>query len=128
MTMSACFLLGEIPVVRPQTIVVARAFLAGYSQDQGPSVPTDLLVFVDRGDRIFIVESKIDPPLKQLVACEAERNDYERTGRYLDSDYEAYRRCYARATRDPVAFAPQHRSAQAIVDRLRARSTRPPRR
>lgn len=121
----ACFLLGEVPVERPQGIMVAQAFLAGYSQDQGPTMPTDLLVFVDRGDRIFIVQSRIDPPLKPIAACEAERKVYEGNGRYLDSDYEVYRRCFGRATRDRLVFASLHRKAQVIVDRLHVGSTAP---
>lgn len=75
---AACFLLGEIPVDRPQGSLVAQAFLAGYSQDQGPTLPTDLVVFVDRGDRIFVFQSQIDPPLKPIAACDAERNTYEK--------------------------------------------------
>lgn len=122
---AACFLLGEIPVERPQSIAVAQAFLAGYSQDQGPSVPTDLLVFVERGDRILMVQSRIDPPLKPVAACKAERNAYEGNGRYLDSYYQVYRRCYGHATRDRVVFAPLHRRAQEIVDRLQVGSTAP---
>jgi hypothetical protein len=121
----ACFLLGEIPVERPQGVSVVQAFLAGYSQDQGPTTPTDLLVFVDRGDRIFIVRSRIDPPLKPIAACEAERKVYEGNRRYLDSDFEVYRRCYGRATRDRVIFAPLHRKAQLIVGRLEGGSTAP---
>jgi hypothetical protein len=142
---AAFYRFTDIPVTHDGSITVAQASITLPAQDIGPWPPTTVLVFVERGHRVFVVRSELKDQLPQMPVCEAKWNEFERKytdalraahrpggstakdpSRYEQEGYDAYRRCYGRAIRDHASFAAVTRRAQAIVDRLRGDEARGP--
>jgi hypothetical protein len=108
---------AEVPVQHGPSTRVARATVGIFAQSLGAWPPRDLVVTVERGERVYVIASELDPALPQVPACEARWNE----GRHDDEKaFAAYRRCVGAALTSSAEFAAAVRQAQAIVDALEA--------
>jgi hypothetical protein len=107
---------AEVPVRHGPSTRTARATVGIFAQAIGAWPPRDLLVSVERGERVYLIASELDPALAQVPACEARWNE----GRQQEQDFAAYRRCVGAALPSTADFAAVVRQAQALVDALEA--------
>jgi hypothetical protein len=114
-TDAAYMAFGDVPVQHGSSIELARASVGLVAQDIGAWPPDTLVVQVFRGARVYMVGTRLSPPLEQVPTCEAKCGHCG-----TQSAFDAYRRCVGAVlpTRPPLAAVV--RRAQAIVDALQA--------
>ena len=131
---------AEIPVKSANGKSYVHAFLGLTAQDTGPFIPTDIFVFVAKGNRILAVQSPAATEITEIPQC---RNEWEKFAKkkadayqayqssglknekafdegvqYEKQGFEAYHRCYEREAKNQKFFASVEKQAQSIVDRL----------
>jgi hypothetical protein len=111
---------AEIPVRHGSSTELARASVGTATEDFGPWPPNTLVVQVVRGDRVYMVGTRLNPGFEQVPNCEAKWNP---RGEQVPYDMErvsfnAYRRCVGAVITPSPLFAAVVRRAQAIVDAL----------
>lgn len=131
---------AELPIKKPQAASVAYAMLGGWSQDDGPWEPDELVISVVQGGKLYVVRvpagTKLGPfPPCQAVWDEAEHKSNEAFQRGQDKPNAkapdgskiredgaaAFRRCFAERAPKDKGFADLVRQAQDIVDGLPAK-------
>lgn len=130
----------DLPVQNADNRAFAHAFLGVTAQDIGPLVPSEIFVFVSKGNRIFLVQIPAETGVTQIPQCRNEWTTFEKKSsqafdayrsshlqnkkaiedslRYRQQGFEAYRRCYDREARNQPFFTPLKKQAQSIVSRL----------
>jgi hypothetical protein len=119
---------AEVPVSATAPTRTVRASVGLTAQDIGPWPPDMLVVHLERGDRVYVVGSPLQPRLEQVASCEAKFEAVLKEGRggSIDSGdvrelaFEAYRSCVAAGWSSRPSFQALRRRAQAIVDQLEA--------
>ena len=109
-------------------MALVRASAAVAHQDVGPTLPSTVLLFAERGELVFLVLPELKERVEHIPACVREWDAFERRSRQAapgkgssqleEEGFEAYRKCWVRSLRDQPAFPALRRQAQAIVDRL----------
>ncbi len=134
------YLYAELPLKKGKDFAAARAFLAFPGGDYGPYVPKNLIVFAQKGKRIFLCSSDVLVDVGRIPKCKAEYDSFEkkskeaydryRTSKLKDKQafelssqierdgYDAFRRCYGKNVDDERFFGPATKQAQSILDSL----------
>jgi hypothetical protein len=94
---------AEIPIKRPTTMAVAKAFAVIGTQDSSDFPPNSILLFALRGDRVFMVF--MEQRFPAIPACEKAS--------------APYKDCYAQTLSRLPMFADAKRRVQEAVDRLK---------
>jgi hypothetical protein len=114
-TDAAYMAFAEVPVRHGSSIELARASVGLVAQDIGAWPPDTLVVQVFRGARVYMVGTRLSPPLEQVATCKT------KCGHCGDQPaFDAYRRCVGAVLPTRPSFAAVVRRAQAIVDALQA--------
>ncbi|MDO9515628.1 MAG: hypothetical protein Q7J01_05960 [Syntrophales bacterium] len=131
---------ADLPVRSTKGHSFAHAFLGVGAQDIGPFIPSEIFVFVSKGDRILLVSSPTAIEITEIPQCRSEwdrfakkrsealdvyrssqlkdRKAFADSIRYEEQGFEAYHRCYDREAQNQQFFISLKRQAQSIVDRL----------
>ena len=62
---------AELPIVKPASASFAVSYLYVTAQDVGPWKPTEILVAVLDGGRVYVVTSPVKTAVPQIAACDA---------------------------------------------------------
>ena len=134
---AAYFIFADLPVSAPSGTSFVSATLDAEAQDVGQREPTEIVMSVLAGDRVYILTQKLDTRTAAIPACETIasallRKSEELSARYrasnladqksldeaerleLKSD-EDYRHCFAARARNQEGFAGALRQAQALL-------------
>ncbi|MCA8253201.1 hypothetical protein LGM89_08000 [Burkholderia sp. AU31624] len=100
---AAAFRFAELPVKRKPADAVVKALLLGESQDGVPDGPNTLAVFVEQGERVYVLWREAKVP--GIVACGVGRVDEEQR-----------QDCFAKHLPDQKHYLRLRLEAQSIAD------------
>ena len=124
---------AELPIKKPSTVSVAYAMLGGWSQDDGPWEPDELVISALQGGKLYVVRAKTGTKLGPFPPCKAVWDEAERksneafqhpkakgpdSGKLREQGAAAFRRCFAGQAPKDKGFADLVRQAQAMIDGL----------
>lgn len=126
---------AELPIKKPQAASIAYATLGGWSQDDGPWEPDELVMSVVQGGKLYVVRVPASTKLGPFPSCQAGWDEAERKSneafqrkakapdgsKIREDGAAAFRRCFAERAPKDKGFADLVRQAQAIVDALPAK-------
>jgi len=126
---------AELPIRKPAAASAASAMLGGWSQDDGPWEPDELVLSVLQGGKLTVVRVQASTKLGPFPACQAVWDAAERKsneafqkkskvpdgGKIREGGAAAFRRCFAEHAPKDKGFADLVRQAQAIVDGLQVK-------
>ena len=128
---------AEVPVRTTNDKWFAYAFLGLWGQDNGPSPPKHLFVFLANGDRVFVVSTEAKSKIDQIAEC---KDLWERLKKESDAasaadqasdlkdqkatdvrqreeeDFRAYCRCFEQRAKMEPYFKQLTKQAQTLVD------------
>jgi hypothetical protein len=134
---------AALPVGKPAKATLALAMLDARSQDILPLTPSELIVAVAAGGKVFIATAPVEAKVAAIPACDAIWQDAEKKANALFEAYRAsdskdekqfnqytkaqeegataVRRCFGERAPNEPFFAAVTKQAQALVDRVAGR-------
>ena len=124
---------AELPIRKPAAASAAYAMLGGWSQDDGPWEPDELVLSVLQGGKLYVMRVAASIKLGPFSVCQAVWDEAERKsneafqnpkakgpdgGKLREDGAAAFRRCFAERAPKEKGFADLVRQAQAIADAL----------
>jgi hypothetical protein len=116
---------AELPIVKPASASFAVSYLYVTAQDVGPWKPTEILVAVLDGGRVYVATSPVKTAVPQIAACDAiwkaaeeksaDAKNFEEIRNQGDADFH---RCFADRFKTMPLFPKLTAEAQALVDTL----------
>ena len=123
----------ELPIKKPAAASTVFAMLGGWSQDDGPWEPDEVVIAVLQGGKLTVVRVAAAAKLGPFPSCQAVWDAAERKaneafqnkkakgpdgGKLREDGAAAFRRCFAGQAPRDKGFADLVRQAQAIADAL----------
>lgn len=131
---------ADIPVVSDKKTIVIRSILIMNAQDIGPFLPSALIVFVQKNDRIYILKSELSKTISQIQACQNIWDEYEAKStvafnayrasnlkdkqsfndhlRFEEEGFKAYTKCFSSNAKDQPFFSNLVNQAQSMINRI----------
>lgn len=117
---------ADLPVKFSAEAKRGRAVLGLSAQDDGPFPPSDLVVQMERGGKMFVVAAALQPPMEQvedcamkyLAATKSSGGGADDRVKTRERAFASYRRCFGQAVASLPTYGGVLTRAQTIVDLL----------
>lgn len=122
---------GELQVHNKDATSIVHAFLMLSAQDIGPYFPGEIVVFLTKADKIFLIDKDSKSEIKPIPECEAVWDKYEDKARKLhdkkdfegysqseEDGFQAYKKCFAAHLKEQKYYPALKEEAQSIVNNL----------